>query len=175
MKLYDKTRLFALLAAVCLLSGCGKTAPAPVPTAAPTLAPTAEPTAVPTPEPTAVPTAAPTSEPTPEPTAVPTEAPAATPTAAPTPVPGPTATPVAPGKYTYASENGDWVLQLRDSGLFTLIDPDGAPHTGEGWSTGGDGIVTCGPTDIYTAPFAYDGGCSRWTVEGETCRPVARP
>ena len=42
-------------------------------------------------------------------------------------------------------------------------------------SSGGDGIVTCGPTTIYTAPFAYDGGCSRWAVEGETCRPVARP
>ena len=142
------------------LSACGGSKAAPAPTEAPTAAPTEAPTAAPTEAPTAAPTEAPTPEPTDTPEPEPTE------------VPGPTATPVAAGTYVWSSENGDWKLQLKDSGLFTLIDPDGGMHTGEGWETGPDGVVTCGPTDIYFESFAFNGGCSRWIVEGKACRPV---
>ena len=110
------------------------------------------------------------SLPTSEPTAVPTQTPE--PTEAPTPTPAP---PVPAGTYTYVdADGGEWKLELRDDGLFTITDPDGKPHTGEGWSTAADGSVHCGPTDIYFAPFAYNGGCSRWSVTGSTCQPLER-
>ena len=51
-------------------------------------------------------------------------------------------------------------------------DPDGNPHSGEGWSTDTDGTVLCGPTDIYFEDFAFSGGCSRWTISGKNCAPV---
>ena len=83
--------------------------------------------------------------------------------------------PVPAGTYTYVdADGGEWKLELRDDGLFTITDPDGKPHTGEGWSTAADGSVHCGPTDIYFAPFAYNGGCSRWSVTGSTCQPLER-
>ena len=116
----------------------------------------------------------PTSEPTAAPTLTPepTEAPTPTPTAEPTPTPAP---PVPAGTYSYVDTDGsEWKLELRDDGLFTITDPDGKPHTGEGWSTAADGSVHCGPTDIYFAPFAYNGGCSRWSVTGSTCQPLER-
>ena len=69
---------------------------------------------------------------------------------------------------------GEWKLELRNDGLFTITDPDGKPHTGEGWSTAADGSVHCGPTDIYFAPFAFNGGCSRWKISGNTCTPLER-
>ena len=140
-----------LIAALGILSACGTSA-AP------------ETTPLPTSEPTAVPTA----EPAPEPT----EAPTPTPTATPTPTPAP---PVPAGTYTYVdADGGEWKLELRNDGLFTITDPDGKPHTGEGWSTAADGSVHCGPTDIYFAPFAFNGGCSRWKISGNTCTPLER-
>ena len=140
-----------LIAALGILSACGTSA-AP------------ETTPLPTSEPTAVPTA----EPTPEPT----EAPTPTPTATPVPTPAP---PVPAGTYTYVdADGGEWKLELRNDGLFTITDPDGKPHTGEGWSTAADGSVHCGPTDIYFAPFAFNGGCSRWKISGNTCTPLER-
>ena len=124
------------------------------------------------PEATPIPTEAPT--PTPVPTAVPTETPAPTPT--PTEAPTPTSAPPVPaGVYIYRdAAGGEWRLELRDNGLFTITDPDGRPHTGEGWATAADGTVECGPTDIYFAPFAYNGGCSRWSVTGKSCTPLER-
>ena len=159
-----------LIAALGILSACGAPAapeatplPTSEPTAAPTLTP--QPTEAPTPTPTPEPTATATPEPTPEPTAEPTPA-------EPTPTPAP---PVPAGTYTYTdADGGEWKLELRDDGLFTITDPDGKPHTGEGWSTAADGSVHCGPTDIYFAPFAYNGGCSRWSVTGSTCQPLER-
>ena len=158
-----------LIAMLFTLSACG--APAqpeatPIPTEAPT--PTPVPTAVPTetPAPTPTPTEAPT--PTSEPTATPV------PTAEPTPTPT-SAPPVPAGVYIYRdAAGGEWRLELRDNGLFTITDPDGRPHTGEGWATAADGTVECGPTDIYFAPFAYNGGCSRWSVTGKSCTPLER-
>ena len=101
----------------------------------------------------------------------PTETPEPTP-AEPTPTPAP---PVPAGTYTYVdADGGEWKLELRDDGLFTITDPDGKPHTGEGWSTAADGSVHCGPTDIYFAPFAFNGGCSRWKISGNTCTPLER-
>ena len=138
-----------LIAALLVLSACGaKTAPeaTPVPTEAPTAAPTETPAPTEAPEPT--------EEPTPSPTPAP-EVPA--------------------GVYTYYdADGGEWRLELRGDGLFTITDPDGKPHTGEGWSTAADGAVECGPTDIYFAPFAYNGGCSRWSVSGKSCTPLPR-
>ena len=115
-----------------------------------------------------------TPVPTEAPTAAPTETPA--PTEAPTPTPSPTPAPEVPaGVYTYYdADGGEWRLELRGDGLFTITDPDGKPHTGEGWSTAADGAVECGPTDIYFAPFAYNGGCSRWSVSGKSCTPLPR-
>lgn len=79
------------------------------------------------------------------------------------------------GTYTYVdADGGEWKLELRNDGLFTITDPDGKPHTGEGWSTAADGSVHCGPTDIYFAPFAFNGGCSRWKISGNTCTPLER-
>ena len=142
-----------LIAALGVLSACGASAAAPLPTSGTTAAPT------PTPAPTAEPTPAPTE--TPAPTA-----------AEPTPTPAP---PVPAGTYTYVdADGGEWKLELRDDGLFTITDPDGKPHTGEGWSTAADGSVHCGPTDIYFAPFAFNGGCSRWKISGNTCTPLER-
>ena len=92
--------------------------------------------------------------------------------AEPTPTPAP---PVPAGTYTYVdADGGEWKLELRNDGLFTITDPDGKPHTGEGWSTAADGSVHCGPTDIYFAPFAFNGGCSRWKICGNTCTPLER-
>ena len=165
-----------LIAALGILSACGAPAaslPTSEPTAAPTLTP--EPTEAPTPTPTEAPTPTPTAEPTPTPT--PTPSPTPEPTAEPTPAePTPTpAPPVPAGTYSYVdADGGEWKLELRDDGLFTITDPDGKPHTGEGWSTAADGSVHCGPTDIYFAPFAYNGGCSRWSVTGSTCQPLER-
>ena len=113
----------------------------------------------------------PTEAPTPEPTPEPTEAPTPEPTPEPTPA-GPTPTPVAAGTYTYEGPKGKWTVDLRDDGLFTLTDPEGRFHTGEGWVTEADGTVTCGPTDIYFEEFAFNGGCSRWSVSGKKCTPV---
>ena len=142
-----------LIAALGVLSACGASAAAPLPTSGPTAAPTETP--------------APTAEPTP----APTETPAPT-AAEPTPTPAP---PVPAGTYTYVdADGGEWKLELRDDGLFTITDPDGKPHTGEGWSTAADGSVHCGPTDIYFAPFAFNGGCSRWKISGNTCTPLER-
>lgn len=160
-----------LIAALLVLSACGaKTAPeaTPVPTEAPTAAPTETP----------APTEAPTPTPSPTPTAAPTETPAPTEAPEPTeePTPSPTPAPEVPaGVYTYYdADGGEWRLELRGDGLFTITDPDGKPHTGEGWSTAADGAVECGPTDIYFAPFAYNGGCSRWSVSGKSCTPLPR-
>lgn len=154
-----------LIAALGVLSACGASAAAPLPTSGPTAAPTE------TPAPTAEPTPAPTEAPTPTPTPAPTETPAPT-AAEPTPTPAP---PVPAGTYTYVdADGGEWKLELRDDGLFTITDPDGKPHTGEGWSTAADGSVHCGPTDIYFAPFAFNGGCSRWKISGNTCKPLER-
>lgn len=167
-----------LIAALGILSACGASAapeatplPTSEPTAAPTLTP--EPTEAPTPTPTATPTPVPTPTPTPEPTPTATPEPTAEPTPAePTPTPAP---PVPAGTYTYTdADGGEWKLELRDDGLFTITDPDGKPHTGEGWSTAADGSVHCGPTDIYFAPFAFNGGCSRWKISGNACTPMER-
>ena len=162
-----------LIAALGVLSACGASAAAPLPTSGPTAAPTETPapTAEPTPAPTEAPTPTPTPAPTAEPTPAPTETPAST-AAEPTPTPAP---PVPAGTYTYVdADGGEWKLELRDDGLFTITDPDGKPHTGEGWSTAADGSVHCGPTDIYFAPFAFNGGCSRWKISGNTCTPLER-
>ena len=162
-----------LIAALGVLSACGASAAAPLPTSGPTAAPTETPapTAEPTPAPTEAPTPTPTPAPTAEPTPAPTETPAPT-AAEPTPTPAP---PVPAGTYTYVdADGGEWKLELRDDGLFTITDPDGKPHTGEGWSTAADGSVHCGPTDIYFAPFAFNGGCSRWKISGNTCTPLER-
>ena len=160
-----------LIAALLVLSACGaETAPeaTPVPTETPTAAPTETP----------APTEAPTPTPSPTPTAAPTETPAPTEAPEPTeePTPSPTPAPEVPaGVYTYYdADGGEWRLELRGDGLFTITDPDGKPHTGEGWSTAADGAVECGPTDIYFAPFAYNGGCSRWSVSGKSCTPLPR-
>ena len=172
-----------LIAALGVLSACGASAAVPLPTSGPTAAPTetptptAEPTPAPTEAPTPTPTPAPTEAPTPTPTPEPTETPAPTETPEPTPAePTPTpAPPVPAGTYTYVdADGGEWKLELRDDGLFTITDPDGKPHTGEGWSTAADGSVHCGPTDIYFAPFAFNGGCSRWKISGNTCTPLER-
>ncbi len=88
-----------------------------------------------------------------------------------TPTPAP---PVPAGTYYVDADGGEWKLELRNDGLFTITDPDGKPHTGEGWSTAADGSVHCGPTDIYFAPFAFNGGCSRWKISGNTCTPLER-
>ena len=127
--------------------------------------PPEHPDSAPTPTPTATPTPTPAPTETPEPTAEPTPA-------EPTPTPAP---PVPAGTYTYVdADGGEWKLELRNDGLFTITDPDGKPHTGEGWSTAADGSVHCGPTDIYFAPFAFNGGCSRWKISGNTCTPLER-
>ena len=158
-----KAAAAGLIIALFAMSACGNKAeeavPVPTETAAPTAAPTEAPTPTPSPSPTAAPTTSPTA--TPEPTEEPTPSPTSAP-------------PVACGVYTYYSEQGEWKLDLRDNGLFTLTDPDGAPHTGEGWTTETDGTVSCGPTDIYTVSFAFNGGCSRWSISGNTCTPVPR-
>lgn len=162
-----------LIAALGILSACGTSA-APETTPLPT----SEPTAVPDggadarnrwkrprprrprrrrPHPPRRKRRSPTAEPTP---------------AEPTPTPAP---PVPAGTYTYVdADGGEWKLELRNDGLFTITDPDGKPHTGEGWSTAADGSVHCGPTDIYFAPFAFNGGCSRWKISGNTCTPLER-
>ena len=73
------------------------------------------------------------------------------------------------------SENKDTisaVLRSFSYGLFVLTDPKGFQHPGESWITEDDGTVTCGPTDIYDAEFAFALGCSRWTISGKTCKPV---
>ena len=168
-----KTKRLAvcILLSAALICGCGsrtevkEPAPAAVPTEA--LAGTPVPTAAPTDTP--APTAIPTPVPTPTPTAVPTLTPI--PTLAPTPD-GPTAPPAQPGKYTYSGPDGKWTLTLRNDGLFVLTDPKGFQHPGESWITEDDGTVTCGPTDIYDAEFAFALGCSRWTISGKTCKPV---
>lgn len=166
--------LCIILSAV-LLCGCGARPEVkePVPSAVPAGSPTD------TPAPTAAPTAAPTDKPapTPIPTPVPTPTPTAVPTLTPIPTPaptpdGPTAPPAKPGKYTYSGPDGKWILALRDDGLFVLTDPKGFQHPGESWITEADGTVTCGPTDIYDAEFAFAQGCSRWTITGKTCKPV---
>lgn len=161
-----------LIAALGILSACGTSA-APETTPLPTSEPTAVPTAGPTPEPTEAPTPTPTATPTPTPAPTETPEPTAEPTPAePTPTPAP---PVPAGTYTYVdADGGEWKLELRNDGLFTITDPDGKPHTGEGWSTAADGSVHCGPTDIYFAPFAFNGGCSRWKISGNTCTPLER-
>ena len=155
-----------LIAALGILSACGASAApeaTPLPTSEPTAAPTLTP--APTPAPTATPAPTPAPTETPEPTPEP-------PPAEPPPTPAP---PVPAGTYTYAdADGGEWKLELRDDGLFTITDPDGKPHTGEGWSTAADGSVHCGPTDIYFAPFAFNGGCSRWKISGSTCTPLER-
>ena len=175
MKRYITLPLCLALAAALFCCGCGSSAKAePIVTIVPTIAPTAVPaTAAPTAAPTdtPAPTAIPTPVPTPTPTAVPTDTPI--PTSAPTPD-GPTAKPVKAGKYTYKGPDGNWTLQLRDDGLYLLIDPDGVQHPGEGWITEADGTVTCGPTDIWDADFAFGDGCSRWKISGKTCKPVKR-
>lgn len=169
----SKKRIAAMLiAALGVLSACGVSAQ-PEATTLPTSVPVAAPTEAPTPESTEAPT------PTPTPTATPTIAPTETPSPTPEPSPAePTPTPAPPvpaGTYFYTdADGGEWKLELRDDGLFTITDPDGMPHTGEGWSTAADGTVHCGPTDIYFAPFAYNGGCSRWSVSGRTCTPLER-
>ena len=174
-----KTMIRFLCLALCAacLCGCGgqsapatsaQTAQAPETAAPPASEPTPEATAVP---PASEPTPEPTAEPTPEPTAEPTPEPTAEPTPEPTP-PGPTATPVAAGVYTYDSPAGKWTVDLRSDGLFTLTDPNGGFHTGEGWVTEADGTVTCGPTDVYFEDFAFNGGCSRWRISGKKCTPV---
>lgn len=160
-----------LLAAALVLGGCsaaGRPAEetgSPVPTA--TATPTGEPTSTPgaTPAPTA--TATPTGSPAPTATAAPDEEDEDT-----SAIGEPTPTPVAAGTYTYDSPAGAWTLQLREDGLFTLTGPDGMPHTGEGWITEADGTVTCGPTDIYFEDFAFNGGCSRWSITGSSCVPA---
>lgn len=169
-----------LLAALCLCGCGGKAAaepaasPVPVETASP--APTAEPTPEPTEEPTPEPTAEPTPEPTPEATMEPISDPTAEPVVEPE---EPAEVAVlcvfpGPGSYTYKiSSKEEWKVQLRDDGLFTLIDPSGHVHTGEGWEENPDGTVTCGPTDIYMESFAFDGGCSRWVFsKGNQCEPL---
>ena len=159
-----------LIAALGILSACGTSA-APETTPLPTSEPTAVPTAEPTPEPTEAPTPTPTATPTPTPAPTETPEPTAEPTPAePTPTPAP---PVPAGTYTYVdADGGEWKLELRNDGLFTITDPDGKPHTGEGWSTAADGSVHCGPTDIYFAPFAFNGGCSRWKISAKVHRSV---
>lgn len=156
-----------LLAAALVLAGCsaagtgaGETAP---PAARLTAAPAGETAAPPAtaqaaPEPTAEPAASLAPEPAGESgdTSATAEA-----------VPA-----VAAGTYTYDSPEGTWKLQLRADGLFTLTGPDGMPHTGEGWITEADGTVSCGPTDIYDEDFAFNGGCSRWSIAGSGCVPV---
>ncbi len=72
----------------------------------------------------------------------------------------------------YKGPDGTWKLQLREDGIFIITDPDGLPHSGEGWDTDPDGNALCGPTDIYFAEFAFGGGCSRWTISGKSCAPV---
>ena len=145
--------------------------PVPESTATPTEAPTPEPTAAP--ESTATP--APTEAPTPTPT------PTAAPTAESTPEPAAVSDPYnlipgGAGVYTYsAGEKEEWTLSLKENGLFTLTDPEGHHHTGEGWTLNEDGTVTCGPTDIYEAAFSFDGGCSRWGfLAGNRCLPLPR-
>ena len=170
-----RTILPGLLLAALLLSGCGASAsaPAPIVTIVPTLSP-AEPTAAP-----AQATAAPTQAPAPTP--IPTPAPTPTPTAVPTDTPVPSSAPateepavkqVPAGKYTYKAKDGTWTLQLRDDGLYLLIDPSGEQHPGEGWITEPEGTVLCGPTDIWDVEFAFGDGCTRWKISGKTCKPV---
>ena len=117
-----------LIAALGILSACGTSA-APETTPLPTSEPTAVPTAEPTPEPTEAPTPTPTATPTPTPAPTETPEPTAEPTPAePTPTPAP---PVPAGTYTYVdADGGEWKLELRNDGLFTITDPDGKPHTG---------------------------------------------
>ena len=168
-----RTLSLLILSAALLLAGCGSAGSAPVPTLPPTRPPTAAPTETPAPEATEAPTPEPTPAPTPAPT--PTDEPAETDGAEPTAEAAPdapAATPVPAGAYTWNSPEGKWTLQLRDDQLFSLIDPDGGVHTGEGWSTNPDGTVSCGPTDIAAQAFSFDGGSSRWVVEGKTCHPV---
>lgn len=164
----------ALLLCAAFLSGCDALTRVPELTPAPAVYVTAAPpagdkvsvgAATPLPEQTAeapdAVTPPPAAEATPEPQ-----------TDAATPEPGTTAAPVEPGTYTYQSGKGQWTLQLREEGIFTLTDPDGGIHTGEGWTTEADGTVSCGPTDIAGTDFAYADGTSRWIVTGSACRPV---
>lgn len=171
-----RTLPLLILTAALLLAGCGSAGSAPVPTLPPTRPPTAAPaeTETPAPEPAETPTPEETPAAAPEPEG--TDAPAPeteTPEPDATPDPAaPAATAVPAGVYTWTAPEGKWTLQLRDDQLFSLIDPDGGVHTGEGWSTNPDGTVSCGPTDIADQPFSFDGGSSRWVVEGKTCHPA---
>lgn len=177
--LKKQSLILCLILTAAVLNGCGTSqsaeSPAAAETAVPTSSPasTSPPTAVPSAEPsdTPAPTPIPTPVPTPTPSPVPTLTPI--PTSAPTPE-GPAADPVEPGKYTYRSAKGKWTLSLRADGLFVLTDPNGVQHPGESWITEDDGTVTCGPTDIYDAEFAFAGGCSRWMISGKNCEPVFR-
>lgn len=170
--------LCAALAGLLLLRRGAETraalAPEPTPTPAPTAA--AEVTAAP------IETPAPTDAPTPTPPT--TEEPAATEEpeeAEETEEPGeatPSPTPIVSqtggvGTYTWKDGEDEWTLTLRDNGTYTLMDPSGYPHTGESWSVGEDGTVSCGPTDLYDVDWSYSGGCSHWYFPSwQMCAPV---
>ncbi len=120
-----------LIAALGILSACGTSA-APETTPLPTSEPTAVPTAEPTPEPTEAPTPTPTATPTPTPAPTETPEPTAEPTRrSPRPrLPRPSRRERTP-MWTRTAANGSW--SCATTGFFTITDPDGKPHTGEGW------------------------------------------
>ena len=88
----------------------------------------------------------------------------------------PTAAAVAPGTYTWESNGTLWMVMLRDTGLFTLMErtENGDNlHSGEGWQDNGDGTVTCGPAQIQGEVFCRADGSSVWKIRGDAlCEPI---
>lgn len=112
--------------------------------------------------------------------AVETAVPIATtsPTAAEEPpsTPAPAVMYTQPGTYTWETDGAIWMLMLRDTGLFTLMErtEEGDDlHSGEGWQDNGDGTVTCGPAQIDRECFSRKDGSSVWRIlDNGLCEPV---
>ena len=105
---------------------------------------------------------------------IPEEVPASPPTTA--NVPATAAKAVEPGTYTWETDGALWMVMLRDTGLFTLMErteKQDILHSGEGWSDNGDGTVTCGAAQIEGQSFCRRDGSSVWRIlDDGHCEPV---
>ena len=118
--------------------------------------------------------------PMPEPTASPlpavTAAPSPTSETPPLLAAAPSAEPVEPGAYVWEADGALWMVMLRDTGLFTLMERTESGdelHSGEGWQDNGDGTVICGPAQIQNEVFCRADGSSVWRIlDGGLCEPI---
>ena len=160
-----------LIAALGILSACGTSA-APETTPLPTSEPTAVPTAEPTPEPTEAPTPTPTATPTPTP--APTETPE--PTAEPTRRSPRPRLPARPGGNVHLCGRGRRRMEAG-AAQRRAFSPSPTRTESPTPAKAGPPLRTApstAQTDIYFAPFAFNGGCSRWKISGNTCTPLER-